>query len=105
MGYTRDEICNAILKLDIDISNELYDINDIVVGVEVEMEHGTISPETNITNDNLVMTLKIALAHLNEFPDYYVRLKKMEEEADAYWQYKSKKKNKVKYLLNINKVA
>lgn len=40
-------------------------------GINIELEHGTISPETNVTNDDLVLTAKIALAHLNEFPNYY----------------------------------
>jgi hypothetical protein len=40
---------------------------------------------TNVTGDDPVLTGKIALAHLNEFPDYYTRLDKMEEEADRYW--------------------
>lgn len=51
--------------------------------MEVELEHGTISSLTNVTNDDLLATGKIALAHLNEFPDYYTRLLKMEKEADA----------------------
>ena len=40
----------------------------------VELQHGTGDPDTNITNDDLVATGKIALAHLNEIPDYYTRL-------------------------------
>ena len=40
-------------------------------GINIELEHGTVSPKTNVTNDNLIMTAKIALAHLNEFPNYY----------------------------------
>ncbi len=42
-------------------------------------------PVTNVTDDDLLLTAKIALAHLNEFPDYYDRLEEMEEEAEAYW--------------------
>ena len=51
----------------------------------VELEHGTRDPETNVTDDDVSLTGKIALAHLNEFPDYYTRLAKMEAEADTYW--------------------
>ena len=40
-------------------------------GINVEIEHGTINSETNVTNDDLITTAKIALAHLNEFPNYY----------------------------------
>lgn len=50
------------------------------------MEHGNIDPFTNVTNDDPILTGKIALAHLNEFPDYYKRLDKMEEEAETYWR-------------------
>ena len=52
-------------------------------GMEVELEHGTVDPSTNVTNDDPLMTGKIALAHLNEFSDYYIRLDKMEEEAES----------------------
>ncbi len=54
-------------------------------GLEVEFEHGTHDPETNVTNDDLVLTGKIAWAHLKEFPDYYTRLARLEAEAVAYW--------------------
>ena len=54
-------------------------------GMEVELEHGRRDPVTDVTGDDLLLTGKIALAHLNEFPDYYTRLAKMEEEARAFW--------------------
>ena len=54
-------------------------------GLEVELEHGARDPETNVTNDDMRLTGKIAWAHLKEFPDYYTRLDKLEVEADAYW--------------------
>lgn len=54
-------------------------------GLSVELEHGVHDPQTNVTNDDVVVTAKIALAHLKEFPDYYTRLAKMEREADEYW--------------------
>ena len=54
-------------------------------GLEVELEHGARDPETNVTNDDISLTGKIAWAHLKEFPDYYTRLDKLEAEADAYW--------------------
>ena len=55
------------------------------MGLEVELEHGARDPETNVTHDDPLLTGKIALAHLKEFPDYYTRLKKMELEADEFW--------------------
>jgi DNA-directed RNA polymerase alpha subunit len=62
-----------------------FDVEQFRVGLNVELEHGTINPVTNVTNDDPIITGKIALAHLNEFPDYYKRLKIMEEEAEKYW--------------------
>ena len=54
-------------------------------GLEVELEHGARDLETNVTNDDLVVTGKIAWAHLKELPDYYTRLDRLETEGDAYW--------------------
>ena len=61
------------------------DLDQFRRGLEVELEHGTRDPETNVTNDDLTLTGKIAWAHLKEFPDYYARLDKLEAEAGAYW--------------------
>ena len=61
------------------------DLQQFRRGLEVELEHGARDPETNVTNDDLALTGKIAWAHLKEFPDYYSRLDKLEAEADAYW--------------------
>jgi Protein of unknown function (DUF5661) len=63
----------------------LVDLEQFRMGLLVELEHGTRDPETNVTDDDVSLTGKIALAHLNEFPDYYTRLAKMEAEADTYW--------------------
>ena len=64
---------------------DLVDLEQLRMGLLVELEHGTRDPETNVTDDDTGLTGKIALAHLNEFPDYYTRLAKMEAEADTYW--------------------
>lgn len=61
------------------------DLEQFRMGLEVELEHGARDPETNVTNDDMTLTGKIALAHLKEFPDYYTRLAKMEAEADEFW--------------------
>lgn len=61
------------------------DLGQFRRGLEVELEHGARDRETNVTNDDLALTGKIAWAHLKEFPDYYTRLDKLEAEADAYW--------------------
>lgn len=55
-------------------------------GLEVELEHGAIDPETNVTGDDLVLTGKIAWAHLKEIRDYYTRLDRMEAEAEAQFK-------------------
>ena len=57
----------------------------------MELEHGLHDPETNVTDDDILTTGKIAWAHLKEFPDYYERLEAMEEEAKAYWDAKKAK--------------
>lgn len=62
-----------------------FDAEQFRKGMDVELEHGTRDQKTNITEDDPLATGKIALAHLNEFPDYYVRLEEMEKQADAYW--------------------
>ncbi len=62
-----------------------FDPNQFRRGMDVELEHGLGDPHTNVTNDDLLITGKIALAHLNEFSDYYDRLEKMEEEAEKFW--------------------
>lgn len=65
-----------------------FDVEQFRVGMDVELEHGKVDPNTNVTDDDPLMTGKIALAHLNEFPDYYTRLLELEEEAEKYWENK-----------------
>ena len=60
-----------------------FDVEQFRIGMDIEFEHGTHDRATNVTDDDPVMTGKIALAHLNEFPDYYTRLRQMEAEAEA----------------------
>lgn len=59
-----------------------FDLDQFRRGMDVELEHGLCDPQTNVTGDDPLVTGKIALAHLNEFPDYYDRLAKMEKEAE-----------------------
>jgi len=63
-----------------------FDVEQFRMGMDVELEHGTINSNTNVTDDDPLTTGKIALAHLNEFPDYYTRLEKMEKEGDKFWK-------------------
>jgi len=76
---------------DLGINWNEVDINEFTKGVNIEFEHGTKYPETNVTNDDKKLTGKIAWAHLKEFPDYFTRLEKLEKEAREYW--KSKRNN------------
>ena len=62
-----------------------FGVEQFRIGLEVELEHGAVDSQTNVSNDDGLITGKIALAHLKEFPDYYTRLKAMEKEADEYW--------------------
>jgi len=62
-----------------------FDVEQFRMGMNVELEHGKINELTNVTNNDQLLTGKIALAHLNEFPDYYDRLEDMEKEAETYW--------------------
>ena len=72
----------------LDINWSKFNVEQYRMGMDVELEHGFSDPHTNVTNDDALMTGKIALAHLNEFPDYYTRLEEMEKEAEAYWEKK-----------------
>jgi len=81
--FSEDKAKEIGEKLQIDWSK--WDVEQFRRGMDVELEHGTVDPHTNVTNDDPLITGKIALAHLTEFPDYYTRLDKMEEEADKYW--------------------
>lgn len=58
-----------------------FDVEQFRMGLDVELEHGISDLQTNVTQDDEIITGKIALAHLNEFPDYYTRLQKMEKDA------------------------
>ena len=79
--FTTEEAKEIGEKLGIDWSK--YDVEQYRMGLDVELEHGLVDLHTNVTHDDPIMTGKIALAHLNEFPDYYTRLDKMEREAEG----------------------
>ncbi len=80
--FTTEEAEKIGKALNIDWSK--FDIEQFRMGMDVELEHGLEDPNTNVTNDDPLMTGKISLAHLNEFPDYYTRLKRMEEKAEEF---------------------
>jgi len=68
---------------------ERFDLEQFRAGMDVEFEHGSHDPQTNVTDDDPIVTGKIALAHMKEFPDYYERLERMEAEAEHDWAEKS----------------
>jgi hypothetical protein len=80
-GFTDDEARRIGEQIGIEWSSAPFDVAEFRAGMDVELEHGAHDLSTNVTDDDAVVTGKIALAHLNEFPDYYVRLEKMEAEA------------------------
>lgn len=81
--FTAEEAKQIGEQLGIDWSK--FDVEQFRRGMDVELEHGTRDANTNVTNDDPLITGKIALAHLNEFPDYYTRLNEMEKAADEFW--------------------
>jgi uncharacterized protein DUF5661 len=83
--FTLDQARTAGERIGVDWGSAPFDVEQFRMGMDVELEHGTRDPATNVTDDDAVMTAKIARAHLNEFPDYYTRLTKMEAEAEAKW--------------------
>ena len=67
--YSKQDFLKAVQDLKITVDK--FSVEDLMTGVNIELEHGSVNPLTNVTNDDLLLTMKIALAHLNEFPDYY----------------------------------
>jgi len=63
-----------------------FEAEEFRMGMDVELEHGTVDMNTNVTDNDPLLTAKIAMAHLNEYPDYYTRLESMEQEAESFWK-------------------
>ena len=84
--FTVEEARAAGEEIGIDWATSRFEVEQFRMGMDVELEHGTHDVETNVTDDDVVVTAKIVRAHLNEFPDYYSRLAVMEAEAEAYWE-------------------
>lgn len=65
----------------LNVTFDKFSLEELLDGINIELEHGLLNKKTNVTNDDLISTTKIALAHLNEFPNYYNKeygLKKFE---------------------------
>ena len=78
--FTSEEARAIGEQIDIDWATAPFDVEQFRKGMGVELEHGLRDPQTNVTDDDPVVTGKIALAHLNELPDYYTRLERMESD-------------------------
>jgi nitroreductase len=83
-SFTRHEALDVATELGIDFKALKCDLEQFRTGLDVELEHGLISPKTNVTGEDWNLTGKIALAHLTEFPDYYTHLAVLEREAAAH---------------------
>ena len=88
-SFTADEARAIGGEIGIDWPTSPFDVEQFRIGMNVELEHGRHDPLTNVSDDDPHVTAKIALAHLNEFPDYYTRLERMEEEAKREWTERS----------------
>lgn len=67
--YTMNDV--FFLEKILNINFDKFSKEELLSGINIELEHGLINPETNVTNNDLITTAKIALAHLNEYPNYY----------------------------------
>lgn len=80
--FTAERAREIGAEIGIDWGSAPFDVEQFRAGMDVELEHGLHDETTNVTDDDPHVTGKIALAHLNEFPDYYTRLERMEREAE-----------------------
>ncbi len=80
-SFTTEDARRIGEEIGIDWSSPRFDVEQFRVGMNVELEHGLGDPATNVTDSDPIVTGKIALAHLNEFADYYTRLALMEDQA------------------------
>lgn len=78
--FTSDEARTIGERIGIDWATAPFDVEQFRAGMNVELEHGLHDPQTNVTDDDPLVTGKIALAHLHELPDYYTRLERMEND-------------------------
>ena len=83
--FTAEEARRYGGEVGIDWDTAPFDVEQLRIGMNVELEHGLHDLVTNVSGDDPHVTAKIALAHLNEFPDYYTRLQRLEEEAKRDW--------------------
>ena len=81
--FTANDARSIGEQLGIEWASSPFDVEQFRAGMDIELEHGTRDPDTNVTGDDPLLTGKIALAHLRELPDYYTRLAQMEAEGEG----------------------
>lgn len=82
-NFTANDARRIGEQLGIEWASSPFDVEEFRAGMDIELEHGTRDPDTDVTGDDPLLTGKIALAHLRELPDYYSRLARMEAEGEA----------------------
>ena len=85
-SFTRDEARLLGSTLGVRWEESPFDVEQFRQGLDVELEHGRRDADTNVTDDDPLLTAKISLAHLRELPDYYTRLARMEAEGEPQSQ-------------------
>lgn len=80
-GFTLAQAIAVAEEIGIDLPGAGFTAETFRRGMEVELEHGRRDPRTNVTDDDPIVTGKIAWAHLLELPDYYERLEALERSA------------------------
>jgi hypothetical protein len=81
-GFTLEQARASAEEIGLDLSTADFDAEELRRGMDVELEHGRRDPQTDVTDDDPLVTAKIAWAHLKELPDYYDRLQRMEADAE-----------------------
>ena len=81
--FTADDARRIGAEIGIEWASAPFDVEQFRMGLEIELEHGAHDAQTNVTDDDPIMTGKIAWAHLKEMSDYYTRLAAMEAEAEG----------------------
>ena len=85
--FTLSETNDIAKRLGIDFGKVKFTPEEYMEGMNIELEHGTVDAATNVTNDDPLITGKIALAHLNEVPFYYnddIGLEAWEKAVEAF---------------------
>jgi len=85
---------SVILKV-VNVKKMGIALEEFRMGLEVELEHGTMFDDANVTNNHPVLTGMIVLAHMKETLDYYERLDVAEVEGDLLKAVLSRNLNKI----------